>query len=78
MKIQSVKLVYFSPTGTTKAVARGIARGIDHGTVEELDITRPAARDRALEDLGERLAHCRCPGVPGKDTGTCSRMAADT
>ena len=28
MEIQSLKLVYFSPTGTTKAIAHAIARGI--------------------------------------------------
>ncbi len=48
MKIQSVKLVYFSPTGTTKAVARGIARGTGYGIVEEVVITQPGARDRSL------------------------------
>ena len=49
MKIPSLKLVYFSPTGTTKTVVQEIARGIDHGTVEELDITRPDARKQPLQ-----------------------------
>lgn len=48
MKIQSLKLVYFSPTGTTKAVVQGIARGIDQGNVECIDITRPGAREQPL------------------------------
>lgn len=49
MKIESVKLVYFSPTATTKTVVQSIARGINHGNVEELDITRPGARKQALQ-----------------------------
>jgi ferredoxin/protein involved in ribonucleotide reduction len=44
MNIPSLKLVYFSPTGTTKKVVQEIARGIQYGTLEELDITRPEAR----------------------------------
>jgi ferredoxin len=49
MNIESVKLVYFSPTGTTKTVVQAIARGIDHGTVEVLDITLPASRLQPLQ-----------------------------
>jgi ferredoxin/NAD(P)H-dependent FMN reductase len=49
MKIQSVKLVYFSPTGTTKAAVREIAREIPCSSVEELDITRPDARTQSLQ-----------------------------
>jgi len=49
MIIESVKLVYFSPTGTTKAVVRGIARGLDPGNVEVRDITLPDARIEPLQ-----------------------------
>jgi len=55
MKIQTVKLVYFSPTGTTQAAVRGIARGIHPGTVEELDITRPDAREQPLRTSEKEL-----------------------
>ena len=48
MKIESVKLVYFSPTGTTKAVVQGIAHCINPGTMELIDITRPDARKQPL------------------------------
>ncbi|NIP42474.1 MAG: ferredoxin, partial [Aliifodinibius sp.] len=44
MKIQALKLVYFSPTGTTKSVVQAIANGINQNTVEQIDITRPEAR----------------------------------
>jgi ferredoxin/protein involved in ribonucleotide reduction len=49
MNIQSLKLVYFSPTGTTKKVVQEIARGIHPGTIDELDITRPDARKQPLQ-----------------------------
>jgi ferredoxin len=48
VEIQSVKLVCFSPTGTSKAVLRGIARGLGNGHDPILDITPPAARSRTL------------------------------
>ena len=48
MDIKSVKLVYFSPTGTTKRVILGIAQGIHPDTRECIDITRPDARDQPL------------------------------
>ncbi len=44
MELQSIKTVVFSPTGTSKAVAESIARGIGHESVEFLDITGPDAR----------------------------------
>lgn len=49
MKIQSTKLVYFSPTGTTKAVVEGISRGIDAIELERIDLTKPAARLKPLQ-----------------------------
>jgi ferredoxin len=48
MKIESVKSVYFSPTGTTKAVVQGIAHGINPDRMELIDITRPDARKQPL------------------------------
>ena len=48
MRIPTIKLVYFSPTETTQAVVREIARGINPGNVESLDITRPGARLQPL------------------------------
>jgi len=49
MKPVSLKLVCFSPTGTTKAVIQGITRGIHHTTAELIDITLPGARKQPLE-----------------------------
>lgn len=49
MKIQSLQLVYFSPTGTTRKIIEAIAKGINHGTVKQLDITKPENRKRQIE-----------------------------
>ena len=48
MKIETAVLATFSPTGTGKAVAEGIARGLDPARVERVDITRPDVRARPL------------------------------
>jgi ferredoxin len=49
MKIQSLKLVCFSPTGTTKTIIQGIGRGINPSAMKLIDITRPGLRKQPLE-----------------------------
>jgi ferredoxin len=66
MKIRSLKLVYFSPTGTTKAVLQGIARGIGHDTVELIDITRPDAREQPLQTSEDDLLVVGVPVYMGR------------
>ena len=44
MKIRSLKLVCFSPTGTTRAILQGIARGVGM-PAELVDVTTPNARN---------------------------------
>lgn len=66
MKIPSVKLVYFSPTGTTKAVVQEIARGINPGNVELLDITRPDARIQPLRTSEHELLIVGVPVYMGR------------
>lgn len=66
MKIESVKLAYFSPTGTTKAVVQGITRGINHSTVEIIDITRPDARKQPLQTSEKELLILGVPVYMGR------------
>jgi ferredoxin len=66
MNIQSVKLVCFSPTGTTKAVVEGIARGINHSTVELLDITLPDSRKQPLQTSEHELLIIGVPVYMGR------------
>jgi ferredoxin len=66
MDIESVKLVYFSPTGTTKNVVQGIARGIGHRSVETIDITRPGAREQPLQTSENELLIVGVPVYLGR------------
>jgi len=66
MKISSLKLVYFSPTGTTKAVVRAIARGINPGTGDEQDITGPDARKQLLHTSETELLIVGVPVYMGR------------
>lgn len=66
MKIQSLKLVCFSPTGTTKAIIQGVARGINHSTVELINITRPDARAQRLQTSENELLVVAVPVYMGR------------
>ena len=66
MEIESVKLVYFSPTGTTKAVLQGIAKGINPGNMELIDITRPDARKKPLVTSENELLVVGVPVYMGR------------
>jgi ferredoxin len=66
MKIQSLKLVCFSPTGTTKAILQGVARGIDQSTVELIDITKPDARKQPIQTSENELLVVAVPVYMGR------------
>ncbi|MGD0885356.1 MAG: EFR1 family ferrodoxin [Thermodesulfovibrionales bacterium] len=55
MKIESLKLVYFSPTGTTKKIIQAIARGISLSDMEMVDITKPEGRKQRLRTSESEL-----------------------
>jgi ferredoxin len=48
MKIEALKTVCFSPTGTTKTILKSIACGINCPTEELIDITKPEDREHNL------------------------------
>lgn len=66
MDIKAMKLVYFSPTGTTKAVVEGIARGIGPGIPEYRDITTPEARKDPLVTCENELLIIGVPVYMGR------------
>jgi ferredoxin/flavodoxin len=66
MKIQSLKLVCFSPTGTTKAIVQGFARGINQRNVELIDITKPDTRKQQLQTLENELLVVGVPVYMGR------------
>jgi NAD-dependent dihydropyrimidine dehydrogenase PreA subunit len=66
MDITSLKLVCFSPTKTSKTIIQGIAHGINHGTAELIDITRPDARKQQLQTSEHELLVVAVPVYCGR------------
>jgi len=80
MNIHSVKLVYFSPTGTSKQVVEAIAKGIQ-ASGEHLNLTPPTARTQEFEKLHDELAVIAAPvyagRIPPEAVYRLSRFSAD-
>ena len=66
MDIQALKLAFFSPTGTTRSIVQGIARGIDHPHLEFVDVTPPRARERPLQASEQELLVVGVPVYMGR------------
>ena len=66
MDIKSLKLVCFSPTGTTKAIIQAVARGINLSNAELIDITSPEARTRPLHISENELLIVAVPVYMGR------------
>ena len=66
MEIQALKLVYFSPTGTTKSVVQAISTGINQYPVEQIDVTNLNARGRRLHTSGNELLVFAVPVYLGR------------
>ena len=66
MNIGSAKLVYFSPTQTTKRIIESIVQGIEVNQVEHLDLTPPESRTRDIEDMHTQLAVIGAPVYGGR------------
>ena len=66
MNITSLKLVYFSPTQTTKKVVESIAQGFQVDTVEHLDLTSPETIKGGFAELHDELAIIGAPVYGGR------------
>lgn len=66
MKINKIKLVCFSPTGTTRTIVQSIAKGINHHNAELFDITKPAQRREVLITKGDDLLLVAVPVYMGR------------
>jgi ferredoxin len=66
MKIRQVTLVYFSPTGTTRKVLEGIARGMNIGDVARVNLTPPDAAKETLSPLSDELVIFGAPVYGGR------------
>jgi len=80
MDIHSVKLVYFSPTGTSKRIAEAIAKGVQV-SCEHIDLTPPTARTQEFEKLHDELAVIAAPvysgRIPSEAVYRLRRLGAD-
>ncbi|MBW1788380.1 MAG: 4Fe-4S binding protein [Deltaproteobacteria bacterium] len=61
MEISAVKLIYFSPTQTSKTILEAISGGMEIGVVSHIDLTPP---DAATRDFGELTDEPAVIGVP--------------
>jgi len=66
MKIDTVRLAYFSPTGTTRKVVESIAGAIGVDDIQHIDITRPAIKTKELEEITDGLAIIGAPVYAGR------------
>ncbi|PWR74186.1 EFR1 family ferrodoxin [Methanospirillum lacunae] len=66
MEIKSTKLLYFSPTGTTKTVLSAIARGLNPDKTEQIDITTPKGREQSVETSEDELLIIGVPVYMGR------------
>lgn len=66
MNIETVKLVCFSPTGTSRTVIESVARGLNPERIERIDITTPDARIEPLITLEHDLIIIGVPVYMGR------------
>lgn len=65
-KILPLKLVCFSPTGTTKKIIQCIAHGTSSNVLELIDITKPEARKQSLQTTKNELLIVGVPVYMGR------------
>jgi len=65
MKIDKVKLVYFSPTGTTRRILEYISEGLE-APAEYIDLTHPNFAAKGLAPFGKELAIIGVPVYVGR------------
>ncbi|MEE9516784.1 MAG: 4Fe-4S binding protein [Candidatus Adiutricales bacterium] len=66
MNFNKVKLVYFSPTNTTRTVLESIAQGITVDNIEHFDLTPPGTRTRNFDGAPDDVAIIGTPVYGGR------------
>lgn len=66
MDIKAVHLVCFSPTGTSRAVLKAVARGLGRDDARLVDITRPEVREQSLKAGADELLILAVPVHVGR------------
>lgn len=66
MEIKQVKLIYFSPTGTTQRVLESVAQGITVEDVGHINLTLPQAIQQPIPPFSEELVIIGAPVYGGR------------
>jgi ferredoxin len=66
MEVKQVKLIYFSPTGTTQKVLESIARGISVEDVEHINLTLPEGAQQTIKPFSDELVIIGAPVYGGR------------
>ena len=66
MEVKKVKLIYFSPTGTTKKVLESIAQGINAEDIDHIKLTLPDGAQQADPSLSDELVIIGAPVYGGR------------
>lgn len=66
MEIQSLKLAYFSPTGTTRSIVQAVACGLNQNVAEQIDVTKPNVRKNQLQTSENELLVVAVPVYMGR------------
>ena len=66
MKNNTIKLLYFSPTGTTRKVLESIAKGITDSAVEHIDLTLPENGQKPVPPFKDEIVLIGVPVYGGR------------
>ena len=66
MEVKKVKLIYFSPTGTTQKVLESIAKGVTAEDVMHINLTLPEGSQQAIPDFSDELVIIGAPVYGGR------------
>jgi len=66
MRIDSLKLIYFSPTETTRKLVSAIAQGFPSTQVDHLNLTMPESASRDFANSSDGLAIIGMPVYGGR------------
>ncbi len=66
MEVKQVKLIYFSPTGTTQKVLESIAKGITVEDVEHINLTLPKISQQIIPPFSDELVILGAPVYGGR------------
>ena len=66
MKVKQVKLIYFSPTGTTQKVLESISEGITSEAVEHINLTLPEGARQTIPPFSDELVLIGAPVYGGR------------